>query len=120
MDWVYWSISPGHSASFHSMDDGTYEIVILVSSTSIRFSARAHTFRALQSPPELPLPRTNTTVDGQDAYATSDIAVPHPSKSGLWRIVGRVDEQIVLSNGEKTNPVPLGQSWNILSARIVD
>ena len=28
----------------------------------------------------------------------------------MWKIVGRADEQIILSNGEKTNPVPLGQS----------
>ncbi|KAI1789126.1 acetyl-CoA synthetase-like protein [Ganoderma leucocontextum] len=92
-DWMYWSISPGHRACFRPMEDGTYEVVML-------------------SPPELPLPRTNTMVDGQDAYATSDIAIPHPTKPGLWKIVGRADEQIVLSNGEKTNPVPLEQIIN--------
>ncbi|KAM5530489.1 hypothetical protein V8D89_015843 [Ganoderma adspersum] len=29
---------------------------------------------------------------------------------GLWKIVGRANEQIILSNGEKTNPVPLPRS----------
>ncbi|KAI9433075.1 acetyl-CoA synthetase-like protein [Lactarius indigo] len=50
----------------------------------------------------------NTDVDGKDAYATSDLLVPHPTKPGLWKIYGRKDDQIMLSTGEKTNPGPLG------------
>ena len=57
---------------------------------------------------------TNTKVGDQDAYATSDIVVPHPTHPGLWKIAGRADELIVLSNGEKTDPVPLGK-YMILS-----
>ncbi|THH28009.1 hypothetical protein EUX98_g6169 [Antrodiella citrinella] len=49
----------------------------------------------------------NTTVDGIGAYATSDLLEPHPSKSGYWRVFGRSDDQIMHSNGEKTNPGPL-------------
>ncbi|KAM5540085.1 hypothetical protein V8D89_006225 [Ganoderma adspersum] len=93
MDWVYWSVSPGHRLYFRRMDDGMYEVIVL-------------------STPEFSLPSPNMTVDGQDAYATSDIVAPHPTKRGLWRIVGRADEQIVLSNGEKTNPVPLEKIIN--------
>jgi hypothetical protein len=52
--------------------------------------------------------KINTQIDGQDAYATSDLLVPHPTKSGLWKIYGRKDDQIMLSTGEKTNPGPLG------------
>jgi hypothetical protein len=51
---------------------------------------------------------TNTQIDGADAYATSDLLVPHPTKPGLWKIYGRKDDQIMLSTGEKTNPGPLG------------
>ena len=43
-----------------------------------------------------------------DAYATSDLLVPHPTKPDLWKIYGRKDDQIMLSTGEKTNPGPLG------------
>lgn len=50
----------------------------------------------------------NTQVDGKDAYATSDLLLPHPTKPGLWKIYGRKDDQIMLSTGEKTNPGPLG------------
>lgn len=49
----------------------------------------------------------NTKVDGDDAYATSDLVMPHPTKSGYWKVLGRTDDQIMHSTGEKTNPVPL-------------
>ena len=55
----------------------------------------------LQSPPDLPLPKVNTKVGEFDGYATNDLVVPHPTISGMWKIVGRADEQIMLSNGEK-------------------
>ena len=50
---------------------------------------------------------TNTKVDGVDAYATSDLVTPHPTKKGLYKIVGRTDDQIMHSTGEK---VPAFQS----------
>ncbi|KAG6896087.1 putative secondary metabolism biosynthetic enzyme [Termitomyces sp. T32_za158] len=40
-------------------------------------------------------------------YATSDLWRPHPTKNGLWRIVGRIDDVIVHSSGEKTVPAPM-------------
>jgi len=49
----------------------------------------------------------NTRVDGTDAYATGDLLTPHPTKSGYWKVFGRADDQIILSNGEKANPSPL-------------
>lgn len=52
----------------------------------------------------------NTTIDGKGGYATSDLLSPHPSKPGLWKVVGRTDDQIMHSTGEKTNPGPLGTS----------
>ena len=58
----------------------------------------------VQSRPDYPLPATNTKIDGQDGYATSDLVQPHPTKPNLWRIYGRADEQIILSNGEKVSP----------------
>ncbi|KAJ8508691.1 hypothetical protein ONZ45_g9065 [Pleurotus djamor] len=49
----------------------------------------------------------NTEVDGQSAYATSDLLEVHPTKPHLVRVYGRVDDQLMLSTGEKTNPTPL-------------
>jgi len=36
-----------------------------------------------------------------DVYATGDLLMPHPERPGLWKIFGRVDDQITHSNGEK-------------------
>ncbi|KAF9059347.1 putative nonribosomal peptide synthetase [Rhodocollybia butyracea] len=40
-------------------------------------------------------------------YATSDLFSPHPTKPGLWKIVGRGDDVITHSSGEKTVPLPM-------------
>ncbi|KAF2650089.1 acetyl-CoA synthetase-like protein [Lophiostoma macrostomum CBS 122681] len=41
-----------------------------------------------------------------DVWRTKDLFNAHPTKPGLWRFHGRADDIIVLSNGEKFNPVP--------------
>ncbi|KAK4194252.1 putative peptide synthetase [Triangularia verruculosa] len=38
-------------------------------------------------------------------WRTHDLFEQHPTKKGLWKFVGRLDDIIVLSNGEKVNPV---------------
>ncbi|KAG5723894.1 Linear gramicidin synthase subunit D [Termitomyces sp. T112] len=48
----------------------------------------------------------NNLPDGP-GYATSDLWRPHPTKKGLWKIVGRIDDVIVHSSGEKTVPAPM-------------
>jgi thioester reductase-like protein/acyl-coenzyme A synthetase/AMP-(fatty) acid ligase len=40
-----------------------------------------------------------------DEYRTKDLYEEHPTKKGLWKYKGRNDDVIVLSNGEKFNPV---------------
>lgn len=47
----------------------------------------------------------NTTVNGIDGYATSDVLEQHPTKEGFWRILGRTDDQIMHSTGEKVGNV---------------
>ncbi len=37
-------------------------------------------------------------------WSTNDLYVRHPSKADHWRCIGRNDDVIVLSNGEKLNP----------------
>ncbi|KIK55529.1 hypothetical protein GYMLUDRAFT_837603 [Collybiopsis luxurians FD-317 M1] len=39
-------------------------------------------------------------------YATADLWISHPSKPNLWSIVGRVDDVLIHSSGEKTVPGP--------------
>lgn len=40
-----------------------------------------------------------------DEWSTRDLYVHHPEKPYLWQTHGRADDVIVLSNGEKLNPV---------------
>ncbi|TFK32327.1 acetyl-CoA synthetase-like protein [Crucibulum laeve] len=49
----------------------------------------------------------NTEVDGVPSYATSDLLQQHPHKPNMFKIYGRVDDQLMLSTSEKTNPAPL-------------
>lgn len=43
----------------------------------------------------------NSKFNGQDAYSTHDLFVPHPIKDGCWKLIGRSDDQITLSTGCK-------------------
>ncbi|OSC98631.1 acetyl-CoA synthetase-like protein [Trametes coccinea BRFM310] len=88
MDWQYFRLSPAHKCIFVPQEDDKYEIIV---------PTRA----------DNPLPAPNTKHNGIDAYATNDLVIRHPTDKTLWRTYGRADEQIILSNGEKTNPVPL-------------
>ncbi|KAJ7449028.1 hypothetical protein B0H11DRAFT_2079248 [Mycena galericulata] len=47
----------------------------------------------------------NTQVGGIDAYATSDLLAPHPTKPGYWRVFGRTDDQIMHNTGEKVRNI---------------
>ncbi|KDN41199.1 hypothetical protein RSAG8_07613, partial [Rhizoctonia solani AG-8 WAC10335] len=49
----------------------------------------------------------NSEVDGKPAYRTKDLVLRHPFEPDLWKFVGRIDDQIILLNGEKTNPGPM-------------
>ncbi|KAE9382787.1 NAD(P)-binding protein, partial [Gymnopus androsaceus JB14] len=40
-------------------------------------------------------------------YSTSDLFEPHPTIPNLWKIVGRIDDVIIHSSGEKTVPAPM-------------
>ncbi|KAI0370655.1 acetyl-CoA synthetase-like protein [Pilatotrama ljubarskyi] len=93
LDWEYFRLSPRHACMFVPQENGKYEIVV-------------------PTRPENPLPVVNTKVDGRDAYATSDLVEQHPTDRSLWMVYGRIDEQIALSNGEKTNPLPLERIIN--------
>ncbi|KAH9841056.1 uncharacterized protein C8Q71DRAFT_436612 [Rhodofomes roseus] len=54
----------------------------------------------------------NTKIGGVDAYASSDMMIPHPTKQGYWKVFGRTDDQIMHNTGEKTNPGPLENMLN--------
>ena len=62
----------------------------------------------------------NTTINGVGAYASSDLARPHPTKPDYYCIWGRVDDQIMHNNGEKVGASSLYRIWempDVASAR---
>ncbi|EED77747.1 predicted protein, partial [Postia placenta Mad-698-R] len=93
-DWEYLKLPRHISAKMIPSGEGAFELVIL-----------ANEYGCLSV--------FNTNIDGVDAYATSDLLVEHPTKSGYWKVIGRVDDQIMHSTGEKTNPDPLEAIMNL-------
>lgn len=46
---------------------------------------------------------------GENPFFTKDLFTKHPAKPNLYKFYGRRDDILVLSNGEKVNPIPLEQ-----------
>ncbi|KAK6005951.1 hypothetical protein QM012_006361 [Aureobasidium pullulans] len=87
-DWQYYEWCPWTGAHMESIDsDGLYEMVIKRKDNDYQGS--------FYSFPEI------------EEWRTKDLYVQHPTKSFLWAYVGRRDDMIVFSNGEKFNPVAL-------------
>jgi acyl-CoA synthetase (AMP-forming)/AMP-acid ligase II len=87
------------------MGDGQYELQLLVR-LPLHASHLEHSSRVsrLQTCDTYVLAVEN--MPDVRGYSTKDLWVKHPTKEGLWRIVGRLDDVIILANGEKTVPGP--------------
>ncbi|ETW75335.1 hypothetical protein HETIRDRAFT_461285 [Heterobasidion irregulare TC 32-1] len=89
-DWEYFKISSHCEPVFLPQDDdsGAFEAVFMERST--------HTPSVF-----------NATIDGRKGFATGDLLIPYPRLAGYYKVLGRADDQIMLSTGEKTNPAPI-------------
>ncbi|PWY76131.1 NRPS-like enzyme [Aspergillus sclerotioniger CBS 115572] len=87
--WGYFEWNPAYGVDMQHVNDGLYELVIPRRADSRQVHGIFHTF------PE----RTE--------YRSNDLFVQHPERPELWKYHGRLDDVIVLSNGEKLNPVTL-------------
>jgi aryl carrier-like protein len=90
-DWEYFHHSPAlKGIEFRPIGDGeTYELVLVRHPSTDPYHGTWYTFPDLEE------------------YSTNDIYTKHPSKPNLWLYVSRADDIIVLSNGEKFNPVSM-------------
>lgn len=88
-DWGYMEWHPAEDLTMEPAEDDAYELVMHVNSRTEGMSHLNHNFPHMTQ------------------YRTRDLFRPHPSKPNLWRFHGRRDDIIVLSNGEKFNPVPM-------------
>ncbi|KAJ5261433.1 hypothetical protein N7478_012028 [Penicillium angulare] len=84
-DWAYLEFNPNAGLEMHNVGDGLYELVVQ-RGDSREGKAVFHTY------------------PDKTEYHTGDLFASHPTKDGLWLYVGRQDDLIVLSNGEKFNP----------------
>ncbi|EPQ57812.1 acetyl-CoA synthetase-like protein [Gloeophyllum trabeum ATCC 11539] len=87
-DWAWMRLSERMKMRWIDQGDGTYELHMLVCTNE----------NHQVSVENLPDVR---------GYATSDLWEKHPTIEGLWKIVGRTDDVLVLASGEKTVPGPM-------------
>ncbi|TFK48709.1 putative aminoadipate reductase [Heliocybe sulcata] len=85
-EWEYLVFDPKIPIRMVPQDDGKYELQVLHSDI---YPLLVHNL------PDVP------------GYATSDLFEKHPTKEGLWKIIGRVDDVLILASGEKTVPAPM-------------
>jgi thioester reductase-like protein len=86
LDWQYFEWASGSGIAMEAAGDGLSELVVKKDGDR-RGKGIFYTFPDLQE------------------WRTNDLFAPHPEKPGLWTYKGRRDDVIVLSNGEKFNPV---------------
>lgn len=70
-----------------------------------RFEDRGGNLYELVILPDWPSLVAHNRKDG--AYATKDLFEPHPTVAHAWKYFGRLDDTIVLVNGEKAIPIPM-------------
>lgn len=89
-DWEYFHYNPElKGVEFRPVGDGTFELFLVRHPSTDNFHGNWYTFPDLQE------------------YSMNDLYRPHPTKPNLWLYIGRADDIIVLSNGEKLNPVSM-------------
>ena len=87
-DWAVLECHPNSDADMQPLEDEAYELV-------------------LHRNPRLEGSRSFSCIfPNVEEWHTKDQCRPHPNKPNVWRFHGRKDDTIVLSNGEKFNPVP--------------
>ncbi|EIN05364.1 acetyl-CoA synthetase-like protein [Punctularia strigosozonata HHB-11173 SS5] len=95
-EWAWIAFDPTVKPRFAPQENGLYEYGIVPARTFTSDSQTTATHR----------PSVENLPDVR-GYATSDLFEKHPTKEGLWRIVGRTDDVIVLATGEKIVPVQI-------------
>ncbi|PWY65421.1 NRPS-like enzyme [Aspergillus eucalypticola CBS 122712] len=86
-DWGYFEWNPAYRVEMQDIGDELYELVIPRVENSRLMHGVFHTYPDLKE------------------YRSKDLYVRHPHNPNLWRYHGRFDDVIVLSNGEKLNPI---------------
>lgn len=92
-DWQYFRFHPWSGVNMRPIDDKNQNFEMVI----VKSGDHTHTVPGMQPVFEL--------FPEMDEWNTHDLYVRHPTKPDHWRCIGRNDDVIVLSNGEKLNPV---------------
>ncbi|MCJ1433008.1 hypothetical protein MMC27_002367 [Xylographa pallens] len=89
-DWIYFHCDPGMKGiEFREIDSGLYEQFYVRHPSTDPFHSLWYTF------------------PDKNEISTNDLFSRHPSKPNLWMYMGRSDDLLVFSNGEKYNPTAM-------------
>ncbi|RYP43738.1 hypothetical protein DL768_009730 [Monosporascus sp. mg162] len=86
-DWIYFSFHPYSGFDFREIESGLYEHYVVRNEHATLFQGLFHTFRDVKE------------------MSLKDLYAKHPTKSNHWIYMGRADEMVVFSNGEKLQPL---------------
>ncbi|KAJ8073162.1 hypothetical protein PM082_020031 [Marasmius tenuissimus] len=87
-DWDYFQLSPQCMLRVIDQGDGTFHGIVIPT--------------AQQESPFI-----SGELQRNEVYVTGDLMVPHPTRRDWWKVIGRLDDQIMLSSGEVVHPVRL-------------
>ena len=86
-DWIYFCFHPYAHFDFREIEPGVFEQCIVRDESKVGlFQGIFHTFPDVQE------------------MSLKDLYTQHPTKPGLWLYKGRIDDVVVLSNGNKIHP----------------
>lgn len=89
-DWMYFHFNPSMKGiQFRECGDGIYEQFVVRDPSTDPYHSLWYTF------------------PNKDEVSTQDLFSKHPSKPNLWKYMGRSDDLLVFSNGEKYNPTAM-------------
>lgn len=86
-DWSYMEWNPYEEIDMQPNIEGTYELVLHQKPKFRPHRSLSHNFPDLRE------------------WRSGDLFVQHPTKTGLWRYHGRIDDLIVLANSHKVHPI---------------
>ena len=88
-DWSYMEFHPMNKIELRAAEDDAYELVVFVDKSTESSEC------------------LNYNLPDVREWHTKDLFRPHPTNHNLWKFHGRRDDIVVLSTGEKLNPVPM-------------
>lgn len=86
-DWIYFSFHPYSGFDFREIEPGLYEHYVVRNKHAELFQGLFHTFSDVEQ------------------MSLKDLYAKHPTKPNHWIYMGRADEMVVFSNGEKIQPL---------------